>query len=225
MRLNRPLRLTLHVAAFVLVAMLATVATEALAQAARVVLAVGGVTLVRGADRSRLAASATVNTGDTVTTGAQSYAQLRFSDNALVALKPDSEFRIEAYAFAGAADGSGRAVFRLVRGGFRTVTGQVGQVNRDTYQVLTTQATIGIRGTHYLLQICGRGQCRDAAPTEAPPGLYGGVVGGIVGVTASGITLEYGEREFFFVPDDEVPRPVRKPPVFLAEPLPGGGAS
>jgi hypothetical protein len=96
----------------------------------------------------------------------------------------------------------------------------VGQVNRDTYQVLTTQATIGIRGTHYLLQICGRGQCRDAAATEAPAGLYGGVLEGIVGVTASGITLEYGEREYFFVPDDEVPRRLLAPPVFLADRLP-----
>ena len=50
--------------------MLAVLATDALAQAARVVLAVGDVTLVRGGDRSRLAAGATVNAGDTVVTGA-----------------------------------------------------------------------------------------------------------------------------------------------------------
>lgn len=214
--------LTFRVAALAAAAMLAVLATDALAQAARVVLAVGDVTLVRGGDRSRLAAGATVNTGDTVVTGPQSNAQLRFSDNALVALKPDSEFRIEAYAFTGNTDGSERAVFRLVRGGFRTVTGQVGQVNRDTYQVLTTQATIGIRGTHYQLQICGRGQCRDN-PTSDPAGagLYGGVFEGVVGVTAGGITEEYGQREYFVVLDDEVPRRLLAPPTFLADRLSG----
>jgi FecR protein len=222
LRATRRLPLPFRVAVFAVAAMLAVLATDALAQAARVVLAVGEVTLVRGADRSRLAAGATVNAGDTVVTGAQSNAQLRFSDDALVALKPDSEFRIEAYAFTGTADGSERAVFRLVRGGFRTVTGQVGQVNRDTYQVLTTQATIGIRGTHYQLQICGRGQCRDAVASEpAAAGLYGGVFDGRVGVTASGITQEYGQREYFFVPDDEAPRRLLAPPTFLADALSG----
>lgn len=221
MRPNRPLRLNC-VAAFAAFVLMAALATDALAQAARVVLAVGEVTMVRGAERTRLAAGATVNTGDTVITGAQSNAQLRFSDSALVALKPDSEFRIEAYSFAGATDGSERAVFRLVRGGFRTVTGQVGQVNRDTYQVLTTQATIGIRGTHYQLLICGRGQCRDNEASEpAAAGLYGGVFDGRLSVNARGITDEYGEREFFFVPDDEAPRRLIGPPLFLANWLSG----
>jgi len=217
MRLLRPHRLSSSAAAFALFALLALAATEALAQAARIVLAVGEVALLRGADRSRLAAGASVNTGDTVITGAQSYAQLRFSDTALVALKPDSEFRIEAYAYNGVSDGSERAVFRLVRGGFRTVTGPVGQVNRDTYQVLTTQATIGIRGTHYQVQICGVGQCREAAASEAAAsGLYGGVFEGLVAVTARGLTQEYGEREYFFVPDDDAPRRLLAPPAFLA---------
>ncbi len=216
-----------RVAAFAIAfALLAALATDALAQAARVVLAVGDVTLVRGADRSRLAAGATVNTGDTVVTGAQSNAQLRFSDNALVALKPDSEFRIEAYAFTGTTDGTERAVFRLVRGGFRTVTGQIGQVNRDTYQVLTTQATIGIRGTHYQLQICGRGQCRDSAVERARRArtVRWRVRGPRRPSPPRGITDEFGEREYFFVPDDEAPQRLLAPPVFLADRLSGPSA-
>jgi FecR protein len=215
---NRPFPLTRSAVAMATVVLLALLATDALAQAARVVLAVGDVTLVRGTERTRLTAGTTVNTGDTVQTGAQGNAQLRFSDNALVALKPDSEFRIEAYAFNGTSDGSERAVFRLVRGGFRTVTGQVGQVNRDTYQVLTTQATIGIRGTHYQLLVCGVGQCRDSeSSTPAPAGLYGGVFEGRVAVTGRGITDEYGQREFFFVPDDQPPQRLIGPPLFLAD--------
>ena len=63
---TRPTRrlLPFRAAVFAVAAMLAVLATDALAQAARVVLAVGDVTLVRGADRSRLAAGATVNTGE-----------------------------------------------------------------------------------------------------------------------------------------------------------------
>ena len=125
---------------------------KAVAQTAgRVVMAVGDVAVVRANertnDRVKLAQGAEVRVGDRVTTGPQSHAQLRFSDEALVALRPDSEFHIDGYSFQSPGSGPERAVFRLVKGGFRTVTGQIGRINRDQYQVLTSQATIGIRGT------------------------------------------------------------------------------
>ncbi|MBP6565446.1 MAG: FecR domain-containing protein, partial [Burkholderiales bacterium] len=206
-----------------LVALAALLATgAALAQAGRVVLAVGDVAAVRGADRVRLSAGASVGVGDAIVTGADGHAQIRFSDEALVAIKPGSEFRIEAYAFAGRADGSERAVFRLVRGGFRTLTGKIGQVNRDTYQVLTTQATIGIRGTHYQLEICGPGECRET-PDEppAPPGLYGGVYdGNVIAITPAASAI-FASREFFVVPDGGIPARLIGPPSFLSSRLVG----
>ncbi len=206
-----------------LVALAALLASgAALAQAGRVVLAVGDVAAVRGADRVRLSAGATVGVGDAIVTGADGHAQIRFSDEALVAIKPGSEFRIEAYSFAGRADGSERAVFRLVRGGFRTLTGQIGQVNRDTYQVLTTQATIGIRGTHYQLEICEPGECRET-PDEPPaaPGLYGGVYDGSVIATTTAASAIFASREFFVVPDGGIPARLIGPPSFLSSRLVG----
>src|SRR6202140_131457 len=86
--------------------------------AGKLLLAVGDVAALRGTERVRLTAGAPVNVGDTVVTGAQSHAQIRFADDALVALKPDSEFRIERYSFTGAAAGGEVAVFRLLKGGF-----------------------------------------------------------------------------------------------------------
>lgn len=203
-------------------ALLLAAAGAAAAQAGRVVLAVGEVSAQRGADRLRISAGANVVGGDTIFTAAQSHAQIRFADDALVALKPDTELRIEQFAFSGRNDGNERAVFRLVRGGFRTVTGQIGQVDRETYRVLTTQATIGIRGTHYALQVCAPDQCRDG-PNEpaAAPGLYGGVFEGrVAAITAFG-SSEYGEREWFHVPDGEAPRRLLAPPLFLADRLDG----
>jgi hypothetical protein len=194
----------------------------ALAQAGRVVLAVGDVAAVRGAERVRLAAGATVGVGDAIVTGADGHAQIRFSDDALVAIKPGTEFRIEAYAFAGRPDGSERAVFRLVRGGFRTVTGRIGQIDRDTYQVLTTQASIGIRGTHFQLEVCEPGQCRES-PGEPPatPGLYGGVYDGAVIAITPAASATFGAREFFVVPDGGVPARLIAPPAFLSSRLVG----
>ena len=195
-------------------------ANAALAQVAgRVVLAVGDVVAVRGNDRIRLASGSEVGVGDSIVTGAQSHAQVRFSDAALVALKPDSEFRIETFDFSATASGNERAVFRLVRGGFRTVTGTIGQINKDRYQVLTTQATIGIRGTHYVLQICAPGHCVDQGVT-ARAGLYGGVFDGIVAVGNPFGNADYVAGQYFFVGDGEPPQGLLAPPEFVASFLP-----
>lgn len=53
-----------------------------------------------------------------------------------------------------------RAFFRLVKGGFRSVSGLIGKLNREDYRVSTPVATIGIRGTSYSARIC-EGDCED----------------------------------------------------------------
>lgn len=60
---------------------------------------------------------------------------------------------------AGGGEGS-RAFFRLLKGGFRAVSGLIGKVNRDDYRVSTPVATIGIRGTRYGARLC-QGECSD----------------------------------------------------------------
>jgi hypothetical protein len=191
----------------------------ALAQTAgKVLLAVGDVSAIRGAERVRLTAGAAVNAGDAVLTGVESYAQIRFSDDALVALRPETEFRIERFNFTGSQDGSEAAIFRLVRGGFRTLTGQIGKLNHDQYQLLTTQATIGIRGTHYQVQICATGQCKNRG-ADAAAGMYGGAYEGSVVVANGYGSGEFGADEFFYVPDGQAPLRWLGPPDFLSDKL------
>ena len=186
--------------------------------AGKILLAVGDVSVVRGGERARLAAGAMVGAGDSVVTGTDSYAQIRFSDDALVALKPETEFRIERFNFTGKQDGSEAAVFRLVRGGFRTLTGQIGKLNHDQYQLLTTQATIGIRGTHYQVQICAAGQCKNRG-ADVGAGIYGGAYeGGVVVANGFG-SGEFGADEFFYVPDGQAPLRWLGPPDFLSDKL------
>lgn len=189
---------------------------KAVAQtAARVVMAVGDVAAQRAAERVKLTQGSDVRVGDRVTTAVLSHAQLRFSDEALIALRPESEFLIDGFSYQTPGSGPERAVFRLIKGGFRTVTGQIGRVNRDQYQVLTTQATIGIRGTHYELLICAPLQCTRRDGTAAPAGLYGGVYDGRLAVAARGEQAEFGAREYFFVPDNDVPQRLLSPPEFM----------
>ena len=122
------------------------------APAAQVDFAVGNVTVVGSNGQSRaLGKGAQVEQGDTVNTNG-GRAQLRFTDGAYVSLQPESQFRIDQYRFDGRQDGNEKGFFSLLKGGLRTITGLVGRTNKANYQVSTSVATIGIRGTEYTIQ-------------------------------------------------------------------------
>jgi hypothetical protein len=98
-------------------------------------------------------------TGDTVVTGARSYVRMEMTDGGEMVLRPDSQMKLENYAFNPDRGGDDNMVLRMLKGGFRTVTGLIGKRgNRDAYQLRTSTATIGIRGTQFDLRVC-EGNC------------------------------------------------------------------
>jgi FecR protein len=125
--------------------------TALAAPAARVEFAMGDPVAVSPSGQSRsLVKGVQVESGETVYTKSGRM-QLRFTDGAYVSLQPNSEFRIDEYRYDGKTDGSERGFFSLLKGGMRTITGLVGRTNKKNYQVSTTVATIGIRGTEYTI--------------------------------------------------------------------------
>ncbi|MGH8703912.1 MAG: FecR family protein, partial [Burkholderiales bacterium] len=203
----------------------------ALAQAGRVLMAVGDVVAVRGAQELRLGPGAAIESGDTIRLGPNSNAQIRMSDESIVSLRERTVFRIDEYFFSGAVDGREKSLFSLVAGGMRTVTGIIGNLRRtEKYAVRTATATIGIRGTHYTLRECkddcfepggsagtasapiylasavqsDLGPLAQAQPPlgkPVPNGTYGGVTDGRIGVVNNAADREFGANEFFFVAD------------------------
>ncbi len=87
--------------------------------------------------------------GETVVTGPSASLQLRMSDEAVIAVRPNSRLQIEVYRFDGKRDGSERGVLRLISGAFRSITGLIGHTKKDNYKVITETANIGIRGTDH----------------------------------------------------------------------------
>jgi hypothetical protein len=115
--------------------------------------AVGPATVVGVDGRTRPAGRGTeVDTGDVVRTN-DGRVQMRMADGAFISLQPNTEFGIKDYKFEGRTDGSENALFSLVKGAMRTVTGLIGRVNRNKFLVTTPTATIGIRGTGGLIQV------------------------------------------------------------------------
>jgi hypothetical protein len=148
-RLNRSgLLLALISAAF---------AGQAGAAAGRVDFALGGATVAGADGRERpVTRGAELNSGDVVRTN-NGRVQVRMTDGAFISLQPNTEFGIKDYKFDGKTDGSENALYSLFKGAMRTVTGLIGRVNRNRYQVATPTATVGIRGTGGLIQVLNDG--------------------------------------------------------------------
>jgi hypothetical protein len=119
-----------------------------------------------------LAQGAAVERGDTLVTGANGNVQVRFVDDALLIVRPNSRIRLDDYR----AEGSKlHSVLSLIAGSIRTLTGRIGKARRDAYVMNTPTATIGVRGTDYELRLC-QGDC----PAGSADGLYLGVIDGVI---------------------------------------------
>ncbi|MCF2858116.1 FecR family protein [Pseudoalteromonas sp. SMS1] len=83
---------------------------------------------------------------DIVNTGASGQAQLRMQDGALIALKAQTQLKIDEYQIGTGESGS--VVMELISGGLRTITGEI-KGDKGNYKLKTPVGSIGIRGTHY----------------------------------------------------------------------------
>lgn len=177
--MNARLILAALITALPLVAAAQTAAPNPIGEVA---LVTGVASVQAGGQARNLGAGDALYEGQVITVGPNSYANLKFNDGGRVLLRPNTEFSVESFRYtpppaptagtaapspgsaaAPAAQPAGaNAFFRLVRGGFRAVTGLIGKGDRAAYRVTTPAATIGIRGTDYEVQTCA-----DDCPTQA----------------------------------------------------------
>ena len=205
---------------FILAGLMITFA-NALAADGQVLVVAGDLFAVRAGKEIRLERNSGVQSGDTLRTAAGSNAQIRFSDGSIVALRPQTVFRVDEYKFSGKDDGNERGFFSLIKGGFRTITGWIGKGKRDNYQVKAVTATIGIRGTYFNLVLCQQDCLRKDGSTEKN-GLYGGVSDGRIAVSNKAGDKEFGKDQYFYVSDiNTLAQPLIAPPDFLLDRLVG----
>ncbi len=82
--------------------------------------------------------------GDTLVTGRDSEVHVRMDDAGLIALRPNTRLKVEAYQALGVA--SDKAELRLYTGRFRSVTGWIGRQFPEHYVIHAGVNEIGARG-------------------------------------------------------------------------------
>lgn len=122
--------------------------------------------------------------GDRITTEIGSTAFIAMDDGAEIYLKEDSVVKISAYVITSGLDEDSSSVLDLIRGGLRKITGSIGASAQSNYQVQTGLATIGIRGTEYVIKLCKQDNCDQTVGRNDPDAkLHAVVLEGIITMT------------------------------------------
>lgn len=178
----------------------------------KVIINVGTLTAQNRGSIRKLNRRSSILRGDTISTGGRSLTQIRLKDGALLSLRPFTDLKIAEFRYNGSEDGSEQSVIELLKGGFRTITGIIGHKNKQNYQVRTSVATIGIRGTHYSLVLCQQSSCSDNED-NVDDGLYGGVADGSIVIENQTGTHQFNNDQFFKLTSaNTVPIESLKPP-------------
>jgi hypothetical protein len=190
-----------------------------------IVAQLSGPLLDRKADGSTkvLALKSEVEDGDTLVSEKNTYALIRFSDRSDITLRPGTTFRIEHFAYDAAQPQGDSAAFSLVKGGLRSITGLLGQRNKDKFLLKTPGATIGIRGTTFIAQWV---EAQESAPAALAPGLHVAVLDGMIEVANAGGALHVPAGQFGYVAGArQAPVAVPPQPALQFAPPPAFGAA
>lgn len=185
------------------------------AQVAGVVARLSGPLLAKKADGSVkvLALKSEIESGDTLVSEKNTYAQIKFIDNSEITLRPGTTFKVENFSFDEGKPDADNASYSLVKGGLRSITGLMGKRNKEKFSLKTPTATIGIRGTTFIAQFVpsppGGGKTPSAGapgmPPRLAPGLHLTVTDGAIIVTNHGGSLGFQAGQFGYVPNMQQP--------------------
>ncbi len=135
----------------------------------------GNVELLRGHKALKVFTSFKIDDKDIISTSKNALAKLMFKDKTVITLGEKSTFKVEDYFFDNSK--KSKSTFKVTKGFFRVVTGAIGKVARERFQLKTRNATIGIRGTvfegttsaqgdyisclEHAIVVCASGTCED----------------------------------------------------------------
>jgi len=104
-----------------------------------------------GAGEVQLRRGDPVYAGDLIETQSNGHVHLRFNDDALVSVRPNSRLKIQKYDYDPSNPSASTVKFELEEGVARAISGRAAKEARDRFRLNTPIAAIGVRGTDFVV--------------------------------------------------------------------------
>lgn len=190
-----------------LAAVLLAAPVAAMAGGGTVVQLDGKASIQRKGASVPVAESTPVYSGDTLTVADKAAAQVRFEDDSVFVVPGAATLRVDRFTMP-AGGKPGQALYTLVDGGVRTVTGKVSKGEGDKYELRTEEATITVQGSAYMAL-----RCTGACAAKYKAGLYVKGESGVITVGNGGGSTKVARGQTVFVASSgEAPVRVRTSP-------------
>ncbi|MDF1556202.1 MAG: FecR family protein [Deferrisomatales bacterium] len=112
----------------------------------------GACFVVRGGTQFPVSAGERLFLSDTLRTGGDGRLGAILRDDTTLSLGPDTELRVECFAFE-PARGELEMVLRMLKGMASYISGQIAKLAPDAVRFETPVATVGVRGTRFLARV------------------------------------------------------------------------
>lgn len=110
----------------------------------------GDVLIDRGDSSLKASVGSILEEKDTVKTNKKSKVQLILNDNTVVKIGRNSSVKIEEFLYDTENSKNSKTQLNFFKGAFKTITGNIGKINKSKFKIKTKTASIGIRGTTIL---------------------------------------------------------------------------
>lgn len=147
--------------------------------------------------------------GQNITTANNGEVHIVTTDSALIALRPNSHFRVERYQAKG--EDSDEIAFSLLKGALRSISGWIAKRRPTAYTLRTPTATIGVRGTDHETTIL------EAADGDDLPGTYDTVYEGMTVMQSErgNVEVRRGESAYAARDVEHAPTLLARRPAFM----------
>ena len=112
----------------------------------------GIVTIIRVDTKHLAKIGFKIQHNDIIKTGADGAVGIIFIDDTILALGPDTEFVVDEYVFEPQKKKMS-LLMRIIKGTASYLSGIIGKQSPDTVKLKTPEATIGMRGTRFLVKV------------------------------------------------------------------------
>lgn len=139
--------------AILISALVAVVASPALAEIGRIKNATQGtVTVIRGGKTLAAKPGFKLEEGDAISTKAGQRVGITFIDDTRMAVGPNSRITLDEYKYDRTRQ-TGRSLTRVNRGSLGVDSGNITRNGRDKMRVRTPTSTLGVRGTTFVVEV------------------------------------------------------------------------